>query len=324
MGKRNSKTVIPFVQQTGKFLSTLFAISILTFMLVQLSPGDPAVNYLRASHVAITDETLAKARLELGLDKPVAEQYLSWLSNAVRGDLGRSYLKKAPVRILIFSAVIPTFQLGAVSFFLLLIFSLTLGIIGALSQGRIVDHVVQGFSFLCASIPTFWLGYMLIILFSVSLKWLPVSGRGGFKHFILPSLTLITPLVGQTALLIRKSILEQMQQPHVQNAVLRGVDKKYIVINHLLRNASIPIITVLSSNILYLITGSVLIEEVFSWPGIGKMFVSAVQGGDLPMIQGSLLLFGVLAIVVNAVTQYVVYFLDPHLKQGNRGVYIEE
>ncbi|MFC4803870.1 ABC transporter permease [Filifactor villosus] len=316
--------LVDFLKKAGMFVLTLLVISILTFILVQLSPGDPAVNYLRASHVAVTEETLSKARLELGLDKPVTQQYIDWLSNAIRGDLGRSYLKKAPVKEVIFSAVIPTFQLGALSFAVLLLLSLILGIAGALYHGRIVDYVVQAFSFICASIPTFWLGYMLIIYFSVTLKWLPVSGRGDMRHFVLPCLTLITPLVGQTSLLIRKSVMEQMSQPHARNAVLRGVDKKYIVFNHLLRNAAIPIVTVLSSNILYLITGSVLIEEVFSWPGVGKMFVSAVQGGDLPLIQGSLLLFGILSITINSLTQFAVHRLDPHLKLRNRGVSLEE
>lgn len=147
--------LVDFLKKAGMFVLTLLVISILTFILVQLSPGDPAVNYLRASHVAVTEETLSKARLELGLDKPVTQQYIDWLSNAIRGDLGRSYLKKTPVKEVIFSAVIPTFQLGALSFAVLLLLSLILGIAGALYHGRIVDYVVQAFSFICASIPTF-------------------------------------------------------------------------------------------------------------------------------------------------------------------------
>lgn len=312
------------IKKAGMFALTLLTISVLTFVLVQLSPGDPAANYLRASHVAITEETLAKARLELGLDKPVTHQYIHWLFNALTGDLGKSYLKKIPVMNVIGSAILPTLQLGISAFVILLFSALALGIVSALYQGRTIDYLIQGFSFICASIPTFWLGYMLILFFSVTWKLLPVSGRGSISHIILPCITLITPLVGQTALLIRKSIIEQVQQPHVRNAILRGVDRKYIIVNHLLRNASIPVVTVFSSNILYLITGSVLIEEVFAWPGVGKMFVSAVQGGDLPLIQGSLLLFGTLAIVVNSLTQYLVYQLDPHLKLQNRGDFLEE
>ncbi|MDO5095185.1 MAG: ABC transporter permease [Peptostreptococcaceae bacterium] len=306
------------------FFLTLFMISILTFLLVKLSPGDPAANYLRASHVAITDETLAKARLELGLDKPIVKQYSDWLLGVMKGNLGKSYLKKTPVKEVIAKAVVPTLQLGAVSFGALLLISLFLGITSALLHDKLWDYLVQSFCFACVSVPTFWLGYMLIIYFAVMNKFLPPSGRGTFVNYILPSLTLITPLVGQTSLLIRKSMMEQMSSPHVRNAILRGVNKKFVIGNHLLKNAAIPIITVLSSNILYLITGSVLIEEVFAWPGVGKMFVAAVKGGDVPIIQASLLMFGILAITVNGLTQSLVRFLDPHTRMRTQEVYREE
>lgn len=319
-----NRRVKDFIKRAGLFFLTLFMISVLTFLLVKLAPGDPAANYLRASHVAVTDETLAKARIELGLDKPLIKQYGDWLMGAVKGDLGNSYLKKQPVTTVISSSVIPTFQLGAVSFVILLVLSLFLGITSAFFQDKPWDHIVQSFCFACASVPVFWLGYMLILLFAVKLQWVPVSGRGGVANYLLPCLTLITPLVGQTSLLIRKSMIEQMSKPHVRNAVLRGVKKRFVINNHLLKNAWIPIITVLSSNILYLITGSVLIEEVFAWPGVGKMFVAAVKGGDIPLIQGSLLMFGILAIIINTLTQRSVQFLDPYQRIKGKGVYREE
>lgn len=319
-----NRSMMEFGKKAGLFFLTLLMISLLTFLLVKLAPGDPAVNYLRASHIVITDETVAKARIDLGLDKPLVRQYVDWLGGAVRGDFGISYLKKIPVTQVILTAVVPTLQMGVAAFVLLLILSLFLGITAALSHDKPWDHIVQSFCFASASVPVFWLGYMLILLFAVKLKWLPVSGRGNLLNYFLPCITLITPLVGQTSLLIRKSMMEQMEKPHVRNAVLRGVDRKYVIVNHLLKNASVPIITVLSSNILYLITGSVLIEEVFTWPGVGKMFVAAVQGGDIPIIQGSLLMFGVLAILINTLTQRGVRFLDPHLRIRNREVYREE
>lgn len=324
MNRLFKKRLSQVLKKTALLVLTLAAISLLTFLLVKLSPGDPAVNYLRISRIGITEETIAAARTELGLDKPLPLQYLDWLTRVLHGDLGRSYLKKIPVLSVISGSLAPTIQLGLTAFGLLLFLSLILGISSALAHDRPWDYAVQGFAFVCASIPTFWLGYMLIILFAVVMKVLPVSGRGSFLHMILPCLTLITPLVGQTALLIRKSLLEEMSRPHVANAVLRGVDKRFIIFNHLLRNASIPIVTVLGSNIFHLITGSVLIEEVFAWPGIGKMFVTAVKGGDLPVIQASLLLFGVLTIFINGLIQQGVHRLDPHLKIQNRGAYHEE
>ena len=164
------------------------------------------------------------------------------------------------------------------------------------------------------SLPTFWLGYILIIFFSVSLKILPVSGRGDWKNFILPCMTLVLPLIAQTTFFIRKNILEEMDKAHVENAIIRGVSKKRIILNHLLRNTSIPIITVLSSNIMYLLTGSVLIEEIFAWPGIGKLFTTAVKTGDFPLIQILLLFFGVMSVIVNEFTHVLVKYMDPRLR----------
>lgn len=296
-------------------LFSIFAvISLITFFLVKLSPGDPAENYLRASHVSITAETLASTRKALGLDKPVPVQYMNWAGNLLKGDFGVSYSKKVPVIDLVSEAIVPTFQLGLFSFLILLLTAPILGIISAVNKNSFIDYIVQALSYTGVSVPTFWLGYILIIIFAVSLKILPVSGRGGLENLILPCITLVTPLVAQTTFLIRKSILEQMEKPHVENAVIRGVSRKKVIINHLLRNAAIPIVTVLSSNIMFLLTGSVLIEEIFSWPGIGKLFATAVRTGDFPLIQIMLLFFGVMSVIVNEITQIMIKYIDPKLR----------
>mgnify|MGYP001739417323 FL=1 len=268
------------IKKLISLFSIFLAISVITFFLVKLSPGDPAQNYLRASHVSITTETLAAARKNLGLDKPLHIQYFNWLTDILKGDFGTSYTKKAPVTELVNEAIVPTFQLGIFSFVILIILSPLLGILSAIKKNTVFDYIVQVLSYTGVSLPTFWLGYILIIFFSVSLKILPVSGRGDWKNFILPCITLVLPLIAQTTFFIRKNILEEMDKAHVENAIIRGVSKKRIILNHLLRNTSIPIITVLSSNIMYLLTGSVLIEEIFAWPGIGKLFTTAVKTGD--------------------------------------------
>lgn len=216
-------------------------------------------------------------------------QYFNWLTDILKGDFGTSYTKKAPVTELVNEAIVPTFQLGIFSFVILIILSPLLGILSAIKRNTAFDYIIQVLSYTGVSLPTFWLGYILIIFFSVSLKILPVSGRGDWKNFILPCITLVLPLIAQTTFFIRKNILEEMEKAHVENAIIRGVSKKRIILNHLLRNTSIPIITVLSSNIMYLLTGSVLIEEIFAWPGIGKLFTTAVKTGDFPLIQICLL-----------------------------------
>ncbi|MGP1569632.1 MAG: ABC transporter permease [Eubacteriales bacterium] len=303
------------LKQIALFFLALFIISILTFVLIKLQPGDPAANYMRAMHMGITEETLEHTRKEMNLDKPVVEQYMIWLSKAAKFDFGNSYATKSPVWKVVKDAMIPTFKLGFVAFIMLIILSCAVGFFGAMNHEKIPDYIVQGISFVCVSIPTFWLGYMLIILFSIVLKLLPASGMGGPQTYIIPAFCLMLPLVGQTGLFIRKVLLEEMEKPHVKNALIRGVDRKYIIANHLLKNIAIPTFTVISSNIMYLISGSVLIEEVFSWPGLGRMFVAAVKLGDLPLIQGSLLFFGVLAIVINSGTQQIVYYLNPHMRR---------
>lgn len=307
--------VLNFLKSGSSLLLTLFTISIITFLLVKLSPGDPAENYLRASHVAITKTTVEKAREELGLNKPLIEQYGDWVSKAIRGDLGTSYLKKIPVLNMIKDSTKSTFEIGFIAFVALIIISTIFGVASALYKNKFLDYIVQIFAFMSASIPTFWLGYILIIIFAVKFKIFPVSGRSGFMSMILPCITLVTPIIGQTTLIIRKSILAEIDKLHVENAIVCGVKKYYIIKNHLIKNALIQIITVFSSNILYLITGSILIEEVFAYPGLGKMFVSAVKGGDMPVIQGSLLLFGIIAIIINILTEALVNYLNPQKRE---------
>ena len=302
------------IKKLISLFSIFLAISVITFFLVKLSPGDPAQNYLRASHVSITTETLTAARKNLGLDKPLHIQYFNWLTDILKGNFGTSYIKKAPVTELVNEAIVPTFQLGIFSFVILIILSPLLGILSAIKRNTAFDYIIQVLSYTGVSLPTFWLGYILIIFFSVSLKILPVSGRGDWKNFILPCMTLVLPLIAQTTFFIRKNILEEMEKAHVENAIIRGVSKKRIILNHLLRNTSIPIITVLSSNIMYLLTGSVLIEEIFAWPGIGKLFTTAVKTGDFPLIQILLLFFGVMSVIVNEFTHVLVKYMDPRLR----------
>lgn len=302
----------------ASFVLILLIISVVTFLLVKMQPGDPAANYLRAMHVGINNETLTNARKILNLDKPLYEQYGLWLNDVLHGNLGISYTQKRPVAEIIMAATVPTFQLGIVAFIILFFLSSFIGVVSALNHGKVVDYIMQGLSFVSVSVPTFWLGYMLIIFFSITHKILPASGRGGFENYILPAICLMIPLVGQTGLFIRKTMLEQMGKAHVENAILRGVKKRYVVLNHLIRNIAIPSLTVFSANIMYLISGSILIEEVFSWPGLGRMFVAAVRGSDLPLIQGSLLFFGIMAIVLNSGTQRIVYYLEPHMRVGRK------
>ena len=294
--------------------SILIAISVITFTLIKLSPGDPATNYLRVVHVAITDESLKVTRERFGLDKPYIIQYLNWLGNVFKGDFGKSYITNKPVFEMIKMAIMPTFELGIFSLTILVIISPILGILSAIYKNTWIDKIVQFFSYIGVSLPTFWIGYILIIVFATVFKILPVSGRGDFKNYILPSVTIVIPLIAQTTFFIRKNTLFEMEKPHVEYALIRGVSRFKVVKNHLLRNCLVPILTVFSSNVMYVLSGSVLIEEIFAWPAIGKLFSTAVKNGDLPLIQIQLLFFGVLSIIVNEITQFVVKQINPKIK----------
>jgi len=258
------------------FLAALLMISVLTFLLAKLSSADQAENYLRVSKIQVTPQSLEKAREYLGLNQPWPQQYLAWLTKALRGDFGTSYLLKVPVLPLVLERFQSTLSLGLTSFALILLTSIPLGIFSAVYKDSLFDKVTRFLSFSSVSMPSFWLGYMLIVIFAVQLRWLPVSGKQDLSSLILPSLTLSMSLIGQYIALIRKAVLEQMNSVHVENALLRGVSKFFLVKNHLLRNSLPAIATGLSLTLVYLLTGSLIVEEVFS-----KEFGSYMFLGEL-------------------------------------------
>lgn len=300
------------------FISALLMISILTFLLTKFSSENPAENYLRISKIAITPEALKQANEYLGLDKSWVEQYLMWMKKALVGDLGVSYLWKVPVFPLVVDAFLSTLFLGIVSFFLIVVISLPLGIISGIYKGSMVDRVIQFFSFASVSMPTFWLGYLFILLFAVHLKWLPVSGKEGASSVLLPSVTLSLSLIGQYTALVRKAISEQMNSVHIENALLRGVKPYFIITHHLLPNSLPALATGLSLTCVYLLTGSLIIEEVFAWNGIGSVFVHALQAVDIPVIQACMLLFGSLFLINNLITQYLTGWIDPRVRKAGK------
>lgn len=306
------------LQKLVSFLAALTLISMLTFVLAKVTSSNPAENYLRISKIGITPETLAQARTYLGLDKSWLEQYGLWLSQAIRGDFGTSYLFRVPVLPLILSGFRATFYLGSLAFAMIIVVAFPLGILSGIYKNSYFDKVVQLMAFSSVSIPSFWLGYMLMIVFAVQLKWLPVSGQDGFASMILPALTLSFSLIGQYTSLIRKVVIEEMRSVHVENAQLRGVTMVYIVKNHLLPNILPALATGLSLTSVYLLTGALIVEEVFSWNGLGRIFVRSLQAVDMPVIQASMLLFGSLFLVNNVASRFITTWIDPRLRYKAR------
>ena len=288
-------------------ISALFVISILAFIFIQLTPGDPAENYLRASHLPITDELLKQKREELGLNSPLIIQYLKWLKNVLLGNFGSSFLRKEPAIYLTFKALYATFQLTIFSTFLIILISLPIGILTAIKTGTWIDKLIISITTIFVSMPVFWLGF-------------PVSGRGGFLNFILPSITLAVPFIGQYIEFVKKSILENIQNNLLENAILRGLKKRYIIFNYLLKGAWIPILSGFSFTFVSILTGSILVEEIFSWPGIGFLFTKAIQAGDVPLIQACIMVFGLLFIIATHFMNSILKYLDPRIKgEKNNG-----
>lgn len=302
-----------------RFILALWVISILTFLLIYITPGDPAEIYLRASGIPYSQTAIEAIREEMGLNRPAYIQYIYWLTALMHGDLGQSLMLKEPVLDVLMYASINTIKLGFMSMLWLVVGSLSLSIWSIRRPNGIVDRLIQGLSLMAVSVPSFFLGYLLILVFSASLHWFPVSGMSGKYAIVLPSIALMVPMLGQTTLFFRKCFLDGMEEPHVQNAILRGVSFPYLVYNHFIKNSGAAMVTMWSWDFLRILTGSILIESVFAWPGIGSLFVKAAQNGDTPVIQGALLLFGIMAITVNKTTQGIVKWLDPRMHHQKRG-----
>ncbi|OAH55741.1 nickel ABC transporter permease subunit NikB [Domibacillus aminovorans] len=302
------------VKRLTSLIPILFGISLITFILLHLTPGDPAVAYLRASHIPPTDEAVAALRVELGLDKPLYAQYVEWLGKAVQLDLGMSYLSKKSVWGEIMLHFFPTVQLTFASCILIVVISLPIGMMSAIFKGKLVDQLSRIIAFVSVSMPAFWFGFLLIYFLSVKLDLFPVLGRGTFAHLVLPSLTLSFAYIGTYTRLLRASMLENLNEPFVMYARARGLSGRLIVSRHVLKKSLLPVLTGLGMSFGNMLSGVVIVETVFAWPGMGQLFVTSILNRDYPMIQGCLLFMGVIFVVCNLLVDIAYSFLDPRIR----------
>ncbi|MED3690616.1 ABC transporter permease subunit [Peribacillus butanolivorans] len=294
----------------------LLGISLITFILLHLIPGDPAVAYLRASHIPPTDETVAALRVELGLNKPLYVQYFEWLGKVLQLDLGMSYVSNNSVWEEIVVHFFPTVQLTFASLIFIVVISLPLGMISAIYKGKFVDQFSRILAFVSVSMPTFWLGFLLIYFLSVKLDLFPVLGRGTLAHLVLPSLTLAFAYIGTYMRLLRASMLGNLNEPFVVYARARGLRQRLIVIRHVLKKSLLPVITGLGMSFGNMLSGAVIVETIFAWPGMGQLFVTSILNQDYPMIQGCVLFMGVIFVVCNLLVDLTYSFLDPRIRWG--------
>lgn len=295
-------------------IPSIFGLSIITFLLIQLIPGNPVLTYLRVSNIQASEETVQAMRVEMGLDQPLVMQYVQWLANVLQFDFGTSFISKRSVLDEMMLHFIPTLQLTAVAFLLIIVCSIPLGIISALRRGKWFDRMTQLFAFSSVSLPTFWLGFLLIYFFSVQLDLLPVLGKESAAHFVLPATTLALGYIGTYLRLIRASTIEVLSEPFVLYAQARGLKERTIVWRHIFKKAASPTLTGLGMSFGNMLGGAVIVENIFAWPGMGQLLVESIVNQDYPMIQGCVLLLGIVFVLINLVVDILCGWLDPRIR----------
>ncbi len=300
-------------------IPVMAVVAVVVFLLLRLTTGDPAA--IIAGDNA-TSQDVAAIRAKLGLDRPIAHQFVIWLGNVVRGDFGESFFFKKQVADLILQRIEPTLALSVCTLILAVLVSVPLGVIAAWKRGTWIDRAVMGLSVLGFSVPVFVIGYALIYLFAIHLSWLPVQGYqrlsegfGGFiERLILPSVTLAVIYVALIARITRASVLEVINAEYVRTARAKGLGELPVLLRHVLRNAAVPIVTVIGLGIALLIGGVVVTESVYSIPGLGRLTVDAVLARDYPTVQAVILLFSVVYVLINLLVDLTYTFLDPRIR----------
>src|SRR5690606_16603251 len=278
-----------------------------------LVPGDPAA--LMLGEFA-TPEAIRELRQSLGLDRPLLVRYVDAVVDLLRGDLGTSINERRPVRTILAETFPYTAMLAAAAIAIVLLVGIPLGILAAVGAGRFVDNLIRVVSLVGLSMPVFWTGIVFIVIFSVNLRWLPVSGTGTWKHLVLPAVSLALPSVAVIARITRSALLEVRGEDFMRTARAKGVPEARLLLKHMLRNAMIPIVTVLGLQLGQMLGGAVLTETVFAWPGVGRLIVSAVFNRDYVLMQGLVLVLAAIFLLVNLVVDMSYGLFDPRVRYG--------
>ena len=308
MGKYIAKRLLHLV-------GILIALSFLTFLLMYLAPGDAAVKKLNAQGIAVSQEVLDKTRADMGLDRPFLVQYGDWAWKALRGDLGVSYKDGTSVAGKLRKALGYTAKLALGSMLLSLLISLPLAVFTALKKDSVPDYILRFLSFVGNSLPNFLISVLLMYFLCVRVRLLPVVAEQSFKGLILPCAALSIPMIGRFLRQFRAEILEQLGKSYVSGARSRGVKERYVLIRNVLHNASISILTIVGLSIGTLFGGSVVIETIFRWPGLGKLAMDAITNRDYPVIQAFVLFTAVVYVGVNLLTDIAYHWIDPRVRQ---------
>jgi len=294
-------------------LITAFGVLTLVFFIQRLT-GDPTALLLPET---ATQEDFEAMRRTLGFDRPLIEQYFAFLGDMLRFDLGKSFVQNAPVSEILASRIPQTLQLAAGALFVAFAIGLPLGGVMALMRGRWLSRWIMGFVLACQSMPTFWSGIMMIMVFGVWLKWLPPSGTGSFAHLIMPSIALGLLSLATYARITRSAVVDELGRDYIRSARARGVKMPRLVSKHLLRNSAIPVISITALEISQLLAGAVIVETVFAWPGLGQLTVQSVAARDFAVVQAVVLLGALVTIFANLMADILYSIIDPRVRLGS-------
>lgn len=301
------------IQRLMLSIPVLLGVTGIVFAILHLMPGDPVriMAGARASEARVQE-----IRLQLGLEQPIALQYLRWLGKVARGDLGTSIASKRSVAQIIGERIFFTLRLMVTTLIISVTLGIGLGVLAAIQHQKWPDHLITSLSLFSFSMPGFWLGLMLILVFGLWLRWTPLSGHQGVGALVLPSLTLALPDVGVLARLVRAEMLEVMGEEYLRTAHAKGLPPRLVYYRHALRNALIPVSVILFLSLPWLLGGAVVVEIIFAWPGMGRLMVEALFQKDFPVVQGLLLIFALSTVLANLLSDLVVVLLDPRIVRG--------
>lgn len=308
------------VGRLAQLIPVLFLISLIVFAVMHVLPGDPALLMLAgAEGGAISAERLAELRAQMGLNDPLPLQYLHFVTNALVGDLGNSVRFQVPVVDLIGDRFGSTLQLALAGLTVAIAIGLPLGMIAAARKGGWIDTLCMTLSYVGSSMPVYWLGLLLILLFSFTLRWFPSAGGTGWRSLVLPAATLGLLSAGVLARLIRSSMLEVATEDYMRTAHAKGLPMRLVIMRHALKNAMIPVLTMIGLQFGALLAGTVVTETVFSRPGLGRLIVNAILSKDYPLVQGAILFLAVVYLLVNLAVDIAYAWLDPRIRYGTGG-----
>lgn len=293
----------------------IFLISLATFIIMRMLPGDPVMLLLGEGEIQITEEQIQAIRAKWGLDRPYYEQYLVWAGNMLRGDFGDSLIRRGvPVRDMIFEAAPVTGKLNIMAFALALLISLPAGIVAGVKRNSAFDYATTLGATIGVALPNFWFGLMGIIVFALVLRWVPPFGLKTWQGYILPVVVLASEQMAVFARVMRGATIETLNQDYVRTATAKGLSRYAVIVRHAVRNALLPVVTVIGFRIAFLFSGTIVIEQIFALPGIGRLFVDSLYRLDYQVVQSLVVLLAALVVLINLLTDLAYAFVDPRIR----------